>query len=115
LVTHAATLSLPCWGFFGRVSRHSVTRKCRSYVVTSPTIGSRQPVFPHAVRALTVTVLRLEYFRVVATPQVPAQVPAQYLLSPRAPSPRTLVDVLYDTAARYPDAAAIDDGTVQLT
>ena len=41
--------------------------------------------------------------------------PAQYLLAPRAPSPRTLVDVLYDTAARYPDAAAIDDGTVQLT
>jgi len=48
-------------------------------------------------------------------PQVPAQVPAQYLLSPCAPSPRTLIEVLYDTAARYPDAAAIDDGTVQLT
>ena len=31
------------------------------------------------------------------------------------PSPRTLIDILYDTAARYPDAAAIDDGTVQLT
>ena len=79
------------------------------------TIGSRQPDFPHAVCALTVTVLRGEYFRVVAMPQVPAQVPAQYRLSPCAPSPRTLIEVLYDTAARYPDAAAIDDGTVQLT
>jgi non-ribosomal peptide synthetase component E (peptide arylation enzyme) len=48
-------------------------------------------------------------------PQVPVQVPAQYLLSPCAPSPRTLIEVLYDTAARHPDAAAIDDGTVQLT
>ena len=43
------------------------------------------------------------------------EVPAQYVLSPHAPTPRTLVDILYDTAARYPDAAAIDDGTVQLT
>ncbi len=42
-------------------------------------------------------------------------VPAQYVLSPYAPEPRTLVDILYDTAARYPDAPAIDDGTVQLT
>ena len=41
--------------------------------------------------------------------------PAQYLLSPRAPSPRTLIDILHETAARYPEAAAIDDGTVQLT
>lgn len=43
------------------------------------------------------------------------RIPAQYLLSSHAPAPRTLVDILYDTAARYPDAAAIDDGTVQLT
>jgi non-ribosomal peptide synthetase-like protein len=42
-------------------------------------------------------------------------IPAQYLLSSDAPRPRTLIDVLNDTAARYPDAAAIDDGTVQLT
>lgn len=42
-------------------------------------------------------------------------IPAQYLLSGQAPTPRTLVDILYDTAARYPDAAAIDDGEVQLT
>lgn len=42
-------------------------------------------------------------------------IPAQYLLSGEAPAPRTLVDILYDTAARYPDAAAIDDGEVQLT
>ena len=42
-------------------------------------------------------------------------IPAQYLLSGQAPTPRTLVDILYDTAARYPDAAAVDDGEVQLT
>ncbi|QNI09009.1 amino acid adenylation domain-containing protein [Mycobacterium kubicae] len=42
-------------------------------------------------------------------------IPAQYLRSADAPSPRTLIDIIYDTAARYPDAAAIDDGTVQLT
>lgn len=42
-------------------------------------------------------------------------IPAQYLQSGQAPPPRTLVDILYDTAARYPDAAAIDDGDVQLT
>ena len=74
-------------------------------------IGRRQPVFAHAVCAVTVETVRLEYFRVVAT----LQVPAQYRLSPYASSPRTLVDILHDTAARYPDAAAIDDGTVQLT
>ena len=37
------------------------------------------------------------------------------MLSPAAPSPRTLIDIIYETAARYPDAAALDDGTVQLT
>jgi non-ribosomal peptide synthetase-like protein len=42
-------------------------------------------------------------------------VPRQYLLSPFAPEPRTLIDILYETAARYPDAPALDDGTVQLT
>ena len=46
---------------------------------------------------------------------VPVEVPAQYLLSPQAPSPRTLIDIIYETAGRYPDATAIDDGTVQLT
>ncbi|HUH68806.1 MAG TPA: Pls/PosA family non-ribosomal peptide synthetase [Mycobacterium sp.] len=51
----------------------------------------------------------------MAIDQAPAQVPAQYLLSAAAPSPRTLIDIIYDTAARYSDAAAIDDGTVQLT
>ena len=43
------------------------------------------------------------------------EIPAQYLLSPYAPEPRTLVDILYETAARFPDAPAIDDGAVQLT
>ncbi len=47
----------------------------------------------------------------MATPEIPAQ----YLLSDHAPAPRTLIDILYDTAARYPDAPAIDDGTVVLT
>ncbi len=42
-------------------------------------------------------------------------VPAQYLLSRVAPAPRTLVDILYATAARYPDAPAVDDGTVTVT
>ncbi|WP_193046657.1 Pls/PosA family non-ribosomal peptide synthetase [Mycolicibacterium baixiangningiae] len=39
----------------------------------------------------------------------------QYLQSNFAAAPRTLVDILYDTAARFPDAPAIDDGAVQLT
>jgi non-ribosomal peptide synthetase-like protein len=50
-----------------------------------------------------------------APARAPADVPAQYLLSSAAPSPRTLIDIVYATAARYPDAPAIDDGTVQLT
>ena len=41
--------------------------------------------------------------------------PAQYVLSAQAPAPRTLIDVLYATAERYPDAPALDDGEVQLT
>ncbi|OBK40371.1 amino acid adenylation protein [Mycobacterium sp. 1245111.1] len=51
----------------------------------------------------------------MATPPAPERVPAHYLLSPRAADPRTLIDILYDTAACFPEAAAIDDGTVQLT
>src|SRR6476646_11997030 len=43
------------------------------------------------------------------------EVPAQYLLSSYAAEPRTLVDILYETALRHPDAPAIDDGSVQLT
>ncbi|MEN4477101.1 Pls/PosA family non-ribosomal peptide synthetase [Mycolicibacterium cosmeticum] len=42
-------------------------------------------------------------------------IPPQYLLSSSAPEPRTLIDVLYDTARRHPDAPAIDDGEIQLT
>ncbi len=42
-------------------------------------------------------------------------IPPQYLLSSSAPEPRTLIDILYDTARRYPDAPAIDDGEIQLT
>ena len=44
-----------------------------------------------------------------------SEIPGQYLLSSLAPQPRTLIDILYDTARRYPDATALDDGTVQLT
>ncbi|HEX3545777.1 MAG TPA: Pls/PosA family non-ribosomal peptide synthetase [Mycobacterium sp.] len=44
-----------------------------------------------------------------------SEIPAQYLLSSSAPAPRTLIDILYDTADRYPDAPALDDGEVQLT
>lgn len=43
------------------------------------------------------------------------EIPPQYLLSPLAPEPRTLVDILNDTARRFPDAPALDDGSVQLT
>ncbi|MCT7657987.1 Pls/PosA family non-ribosomal peptide synthetase [Mycobacterium deserti] len=43
------------------------------------------------------------------------EIPAQYVLSPYAPEPRTLIDILYETAARHPDAPALDDGDVQLT
>ena len=34
----------------------------------------------------------------------------QYLRSNEAPEPRTLIDILYDTAARFPEATGIDDG-----
>lgn len=43
------------------------------------------------------------------------EIPAQYLRASSAPQTRTLIDILQATAARYPDAAAIDDGTVVLT
>lgn len=43
------------------------------------------------------------------------EIPARYLLSAQAPETRTLVDILYATASRYPDAPAIDDGSVILT
>ncbi|MDF2824297.1 MAG: amino acid adenylation protein [Mycobacterium sp.] len=43
------------------------------------------------------------------------EIPSQYLLSTSAPTPRTLIDILYDSAARFPDSPAIDDGSVQLT
>ena len=38
-----------------------------------------------------------------------------YLRSSEAPPPRTLIDILYDTAACFPEATGIDDGEVQLT
>lgn len=52
----------------------------------------------------------------MVTAAVPgAGLPDQYVLSAFAAAPRTLVDILHETAARYPDAPAIDDGTVALT
>ena len=42
-------------------------------------------------------------------------VPSQYLRSAQAPPPRTLLDILHATATRFPEAPAIDDGSVQLT
>ena len=55
-----------------------------------------------------------EYFVGVTADPHP-DIPTHYLLSSAAPAPRTLVDILYETATRYPDAPAIDDGAVQLT
>jgi non-ribosomal peptide synthetase-like protein len=54
---------------------------------------------------------------VTAADEAPAEhaIPAQYVLSSAAPEPRTLVDILRDTARRFPDAPALDDGSVQLT
>ncbi|SIR94506.1 Pls/PosA family non-ribosomal peptide synthetase [Williamsia sterculiae] len=43
---------------------------------------------------------------------MPPTVPPQYLLSAEAGSPRTLVDILRETAAANPQAPAIDDGEV---
>jgi non-ribosomal peptide synthetase-like protein len=43
------------------------------------------------------------------------EIPTQYVSSPLAPEPRTLIDILYETAGRHPDSPALDDGDVQLT
>ncbi len=51
-----------------------------------------------------------------ADPTPPEIPPTQFVLSAFASEPRTLIDILYDTARRHPpDATALDDGTVQLT
>lgn len=42
-------------------------------------------------------------------------IPSHYLRSDDAPAARTLIDILHETAARYPEAIGIDDGTVQLS
>ena len=46
---------------------------------------------------------------------VSVQIPPQFLLSTQAAAPRTLCDVLSATAARFPDAPAIDDGDQALS
>ena len=48
-------------------------------------------------------------------PGRPARIPDEYLRSPLAPAPRTLVDVLRSAADKHPDAPAIDDGAVTLS
>ena len=42
-------------------------------------------------------------------------IPPEYLRSGDAPTARTLVDILTETAFRYPDAPAVDDGTEPLS
>ncbi|GAA4183183.1 hypothetical protein GCM10022252_10210 [Streptosporangium oxazolinicum] len=42
------------------------------------------------------------------------EVPAVFTSSGRRPAPRTLLDVLDETTARFPEAAALDDGRVRL-
>ena len=44
-----------------------------------------------------------------------APAPAAFLRSPQAPPARTLIDILRDTAHRFPDAPAIDDGAVSVS
>lgn len=51
----------------------------------------------------------------MTAPDRTPEIPDQYLLSAYASAPRTLIDILYETARRFPDAPALDDGTVQLT
>ena len=46
---------------------------------------------------------------------LPHSIPAEFLLSAKAAPARTLCDILDATAARYPDAPAIDDGDQILT
>ncbi|UAK36608.1 amino acid adenylation domain-containing protein [Gordonia bronchialis] len=46
---------------------------------------------------------------------VSVQIPPQFLLSTQAAAPRSLCDVLSETAARFPDAPAIDDGDQALS
>ncbi|MFC7451316.1 Pls/PosA family non-ribosomal peptide synthetase [Rhodococcus daqingensis] len=43
------------------------------------------------------------------------RIPTEYLRSPLAPTPRTLVDIVIATAEANPEALAIDDGTTTLT
>ncbi|NLU82071.1 Pls/PosA family non-ribosomal peptide synthetase [Rhodococcus sp. HNM0569] len=45
----------------------------------------------------------------------PARIPEPYLRNGFAPPARTLLDILDDTVRTFPDADAIDDGTVTLT
>ena len=46
---------------------------------------------------------------------LPNSIPSEFLLSAQAAPPRTLCDILDASAARYPDAPAIDDGDQILT
>ncbi|MDN5798888.1 MAG: amino acid adenylation domain-containing protein [Corynebacterium casei] len=50
--------------------------------------------------------------RVIKLSDLLATIPDQYLLKDKAPAPRTLWDVVRDSAANNPEAAAIDDGDI---
>ena len=50
-----------------------------------------------------------------ASIQPTAGVPAEFLRSDRAPEERTLIDILRSTTRQFPDAPAIDDGSVTVT
>lgn len=43
------------------------------------------------------------------------EIPGQFMRSAHAPEPRTLIDILRETARRHPNALALDDGAIQLT
>ena len=42
-------------------------------------------------------------------------VPPEFLRGERAPQERTLIDILRSTTSQFPDAPAIDDGTVSVS
>ncbi|MCV7280827.1 amino acid adenylation domain-containing protein [Mycolicibacterium flavescens] len=73
------------------------------------------PPIPRSGVALSNFVAVTGDFRSSEAPSTTSPLLPQYLLSAFAPAPRTLIDILYETAERYPEAPAIDDGTVQLT
>ena len=56
-----------------------------------------------------------QYFVSVTAADPAPEIPRQFMLSAQACEPRTLIDILYESARCHPDAPALDDGNVQLT